>query len=156
MNRSSLIACIIALIGSLWGLLMSMAVALSLWDGPSDGELRGYDMYSGTVLFGCISTVLLFVACYKNNTRMARLVVLALLICANILLVASVIFLRSATPLRPRAYVSLPLPLALWAVAAGLVLWKSGETSTDETVFETEEAATMLEEGLLAVETVDG
>jgi len=119
MYRSPAIACILALLGSFLGVLLSMAMALALWDGPPEGEYRGYQLYYRTVLMGCISTLFLFVAWYKdNNTCMKQLAACALLVCAGILLVAIAVYVRAAHRLSPRAYVSLPLPLVLWVAAA--------------------------------------
>ena len=133
-------------------------MALALWDGPPEGEYRGYHLYYETVLMGCLSTLFLFVAWYKgSDTRMKRLAAWALLVCAGILLVAIVMYVRAADHVSPRAYVSLPLPLVLWVAAAALVLWKSRSDSiVGEDTPAGDDTATALQDSLLAPGAVDG
>jgi len=128
---------------------------LSLSDGPPAGEVRGADLYSSTSAVGfLVSLLLVYFAWYRENTSMARRVAMALALCASILLVATVIYFRAARDLRLRAYASVPLPIVLWMVAAGLVLWERNEA-----VLESEEDSATMEAGLLvaaAAEGVDG
>lgn len=126
-NTPKLRDCILALLACLWGLLMCMAMGLSLLDGPAQGELRGYNIYSGTVLVGCLLTTLLFVAWCRSAS--GWLVACGLLVCSGILLLATVTYLRAAARVNLRAYFSLPLPLILWLISAFLVLLEKRDAS---------------------------
>jgi integral membrane sensor domain MASE1 len=115
-----------ALSGCFVGVLLSAAMAMSLWDGPPENELRAYNLYSATVFVACVLTIVLLVAyCWKNNDnnarRLARLAAYGLVLCAVSLCAASVLYASAAPRVRMRAYLSLPIPLLLWVIAAALL-----------------------------------
>lgn len=107
-----------------------MAIGLAIFDGPPEGEVIGSHLYSGSIVLGCFLTVLLVVFCYRENAFQTRLVAHGLWICSVFNGVAVVIYMSAARRLRPRAYISLPLPLLLWVVAAQLILWQKRDTDS--------------------------
>lgn len=120
-RKRRIAASILATIGALGALFISSAMAFALWDGPPEGELRGYQQICSTCAFvGSLLTLVLILAMYQEWKRVWVYTAGLLFVNAVIFLMGAVMFDIAAPKITLRGIFTAPLPAVIWIIAASI------------------------------------